>query len=121
MKKRDWCIIGAVLLAALFAFIGIRLARPDAPAFVTVYVGDTVYARVPLDDFQTLTVDQGDGRVNVIVIDGDGVRMASSTCRNQLCVLQGTVTPDSGETLPLNGRIICLPNGVTVAFTDAEE
>ena len=121
VKKRDWYIIAAVLALALAAFILRRAFQPEAPAYVTVYVGDTVYASVPIDAYQTITVDQGDGKVNVIVIDASGVRMESSTCKNQLCVLQGTIDPARRDELLLGNRVICLPNGVTVALTDAKE
>ena len=74
MKKKDILLICGVLLLALAAFFASRLfAQKSDAAQVTVYVGGVVYAQVSASDYQTITVDQGDGKVNVIVIDESGV------------------------------------------------
>ena len=122
MKKKDILLICCVLLLALAAFFASRLfAQKSDAAKVTVYVGGTVYARVSASDYQTITVDQGDGKVNVIVIDSRGVRMESSTCKNQICVHHGTIDPNKVDELLLDHWIVCLPNGVSVEVTGAED
>ena len=122
MKKKDILLICGVLLLALAVFAVSRWLPPkSASAQVTVYVGDKVYAQVSADDYQTITVDQGDGKINVIVIDDSGVRMESSTCKNQICVHHGTIDPHNTDALLLDHWIVCLPNGVSVEVTDAED
>ena len=123
MRKKDWFIIGGVLLLALAAFAASRLLQPaDSAATVTIYVGGDVYARVSADDYQTITIDQGDGKVNVVVIDESGVRMESSTCKNQLCVKQGTIdTHNCSDDILMNNWIICMPNGVSIEVTGGTE
>ena len=122
MKKKDILLICGVLLLALVAFFASRLfAQKTDAAQVTVYVGGAVYAQVSASDYQTITVDQGDGKVNVIVIDASGVRMDSSTCKNQICVRHGTIDPAQADELLLDHWIVCLPNGVTVEVTPAGE
>ena len=121
MKKKDILLICGVLLLALAVFFASRLLLPNSSgAEVTVYVGGEVYAKVSASDYQTITVDQGDGKVNVIVIDASGVRMDSSTCKNQICVRHGTIDPAQADELLLDHWIVCLPNGVSVEVTDAE-
>ena len=121
MKKKDILLICGVLLLALVAFFASRLfAQKSNAAQVTVYVGGAVYAQVSANDYQTITVDQGNGKVNVIVIDSRGVRMESSTCKNQICVHHGTIDPNNADELLLDHWIVCLPNGVSVEVTDAE-
>jgi hypothetical protein len=122
MRKTDWFIIGGVLLLALIAFAASRLLQPeDSVAMVTIYVGGEVYARVPADDYQTITIDQGNGMMNVVVIDESGVRMESSTCKNQICVKQGTIdTHHHSDDIMLNNWIICMPNGVSIEVTGLE-
>ena len=121
MKKKDILLICGVLLLALASFFASRLfAQKSNAAQVTIYVGGAVYAQVSADDYQTITVDQGDGKVNVIVIDSRGVRMESSTCKNQICVHHGTIDPNNADELLLDHWIVCLPNGVSVEVTDAE-
>lgn len=119
VTKKDIIIIAAALLAAAVAALVFALTR-TAPATVTVYVGDEVYERRSVDDYGTVTVDQGDGRVNVIVIDETGVRMESSTCKNQICVHEGTLDPEKMDSLLLDNWIVCLPNGVSVELSEGE-
>lgn len=122
VKKKDILLICGVLLLALLALLASRfLAQTSDAAEVTVYVGGAVYAQVSADDYQTITVDQGDGKVNVIVIDASGVRMESSTCKNQICVHHGTIDPHNADELLLDHWIVCLPNGVSVEVTGAED
>ncbi len=122
MKKRDWIIVAGVLLLALLAFAASRLLAPATPsATVTIFVGGTQYRQVRADDYQTITIDQGDGKKNVVVIDEGGVRMEFSTCKNQICVHHATIDPDSADQLLLDNWIVCLPNGVTVEVTPAGE
>ena len=122
MKKKDWLIIGGVLLLAAVAFLVSQMTNPKSSgAAVTVYVGGEVYARVLANDYQTITIDQGDGKVNVVVIDERGVRMESSTCKNQICVHHATIDPNNADQLLLDNWIVCLPNGVTVEVTPAGE
>ena len=122
MKKKDILLICGVLLLALAAFFASRLLLPKSSgAEVTVYVGGEVYAKVSASDYQTITVDQGDGKVNVIVIDASGVRMDSSTCKNQICVRHSTIDPAQADELLLDHWIVCLPNGVSVEVTGTED
>ena len=122
MKKRDWIIVASVLLLALLAFAASKLLAPKAPsATVTIFVGGTQYRQVRADDYQTITIDQGGGKKNVVVIDERGVRMESSTCKNQICVHHGVIDPNNADKLLLDNWIICLPNGVTVEVTPAGE
>lgn len=120
MKKKDLFIIGAALLAAGILYIA--TAWRNAPAaFVIIYVGSEVYAKVPIDEYQTVTVDQGDGKVNVVTIDEEGVFMESASCKNQFCVRQGHVSLEKADALPLGRWIVCLPNGVTVELSEDGE
>jgi hypothetical protein len=121
MKKKDIVLICGVLLLALTAFLASRLLMPQSTgARVTVYVGDAVYAEVAADDYQTITIDQGDGKVNVVIIDESGVHMESSTCKNQICVHHGVIDPQQANELLLDNWIVCLPNGGSVEVTGAE-
>jgi hypothetical protein len=122
MKKKDVLLICGVLLLALLAFLASRLLMPQTTgAQVTVYVGGAVYTEVAADDYQTIAIDQGDDKVNVIVIDAHGVHMESSTCKNQICVRHGVIDPHQANELLLDNWIVCLPNGVSVEVTGAED
>jgi len=121
MKKKDVLLILGVLLLALLAFGASRLLAPaSSGATVTVYVGGEEYAKVRADDYQTITIDQGDGKVNVLVIAENDVHMESSTCKNQICVHHSPIDPQQADELLLDNWIVCLPNGVSVEVTGAE-
>ena len=121
MKRKDWFIIGGVLLLALVAFFASRMFSKDKSSeMVTIYVGSEVYQTVAADDYQTITIDQGDGKVNVIVIAEHDVHMESATCKNQICVHHSPIDPANADELLLDNWIVCLPNGVSVEVTGAE-
>ncbi|MEA4871075.1 MAG: NusG domain II-containing protein [Christensenella sp.] len=122
MKKKDLFIIGGVLLLALLVFFVSRIfSQERAGEMVTIYVGDAVYQKVRADDYQTITIDQGDGKVNIIVIDESGVRMQSSTCKNQICVHHAPIDPHMADDLLLDRWIVCLPNAVSIEVSGAED
>ena len=56
-----------------------------------------------------------------IVIDESGVRMESSTCKNQICVHHSTIDPHAVDDLLLDRWIVCLPNAVSVEVSGPED
>ena len=121
MDKKNWIILGVVLLLALALLLTapMMLTKADENA-VIVTVGGIEYARVPLTEPQTVTVRQASGEVNVIEISDHGAVMHSSTCDNQLCVQMGEVTLENWEFRPNQTFIVCLPNRVTVELVVKE-
>ena len=85
---------------------------PEAEAYLYIYLHNRLYGIVPLGEEQDMTIDQGDGVVNVVHLLPDGFYMASSTCDNQLCVMEGTVTVDNYQTRILGTSILCLPHNL---------
>lgn len=101
-------------------------ASPDAGQEVRAYllasVGGMLYEPIPLvgeDDY--VITQKAAGMENVIHVTADSIAMASSTCDNQDCVKQGTVSLDNKDTRVLQNMIICLPNGVTLELLTPEE
>ena len=115
MKKKDFIIIGVVLtIAAILLLVKYLPVDKGSSDCIVIYVGNEEYARVPVGDKQTITIDQGNGKVNVIEITERGAVMHSSTCANQDCIHEGEVTLDNYNNRVLNNWIICLPNKVSV-------
>lgn len=85
---------------------------PEAEAYLYIFLNNRLYGIVPLGEEQDMTVDQGNGVVNVIHLLPNGFYMASSTCDNQLCVMEGTVTVDNYQTRILGTSILCLPHNL---------
>lgn len=116
-QKRDMQIIGVVLILLVIAmiFAGPSLFGKSAePNYVIITWGNGETMEVPLGETQIITIEQGNGIVNKIGVEGDGVYMYSSTCANQDCVEQGKVALYNYKSLVLTNWIICLPNRVSV-------
>ena len=63
----------------------------------------------------------GTSTENLLHLTPEGVYMESSTCANQDCVHQGTVTLENRNERVLYNMIICLPNQVTLQLLTPEE
>jgi hypothetical protein len=123
MDKKNLLVIAGVLAAALLLLAATIILRPPSGVLedtIIITVDGKEYARIPLSAPQTVTVDQGDGRVNVVEISDRGAVMHSSTCDNQLCVNMGAVTLDNWELRPNQQFIVCLPNRVTIELAVKE-
>jgi len=97
-----------------------------APAIADAYLLATVrgvlYEPIPLYSEGSYTIRQAEANAeNVIHVTPDSVYMESSTCDNQDCVLQGTVTLDNMKERVLGNMIICLPNEVTLELYTPED
>ena len=98
------------------------LSDEEVRAWLLITVGNTTYSPIPLKQEGNYTIRQDGGeKVNVVHVTTDSVTMASSTCENQLCVGEGTVTLENKQNRILGGYIICLPNGVTLELYSTEE
>ena len=98
------------------------LSDAEVRAWLLITVGNVTYSPIPLKQEGNYTIRQDGGeKVNVVHVTTDSVTMASSTCENQLCVGEGTVTLENKENRILGGYIICLPNGVTLELYTTEE
>ena len=115
--KKDMLIIGGALLLGAAAYL--LFGAQGGGDRVRIYIGDELYEEVSLNEDQMVAVGQ-QGCKNVIRIENGGVFMQESTCRNQDCIGQGTVTPENAGSRALGGWIICLPNRVSVELVPEE-
>ena len=122
MDRKNWLIpLAIVAVAAALMLLSLALRPAAEESVVVISVDGEEYARVPLSQPQTVTIEQPDGSVNVVEISDHGAVMQSSTCHNQLCVDMGEVTVDNWETRAMQAFIICLPNRVSVELVVAEQ
>ena len=84
----------------------------EAEAYMYIIVNGRISGIYAVGEEGDVTVDQGNGKVNVIHMTENGFYMASSTCDNQLCVHQGEVTIDNYQQRILGASVLCLPNNV---------
>ena len=115
MKKRDITIIVIFLAVAIIGMAAVKIFAPKGTiTYADIYVNDTLYDVVPLNEDTVITVDQGDGKVNRIEVKDGEIFMAESTCADHLCITQGAMSPENYEKRPMLNWIICLPNLVSV-------
>ena len=139
--KRNWLIVvGLVLLIALVAAAARLLpaseheppedpetaaplssaersleqsvSKPTANGYLYIILNNRNWGIEALNVERNVTVDQGNGVVNVIHLLPDGFYMESSTCDNQLCITEGTVTTQNYQTRFLGPCVYCLPHGL---------
>lgn len=93
---------------------------PDVKAYLLLTVQGLTYQPIPLYEEHDYTIRQQD-RENIIHVTPDSVCMKSSTCENQDCVQQGTVSLENYKDRVLYNMILCLPNQVYLELYTPEE
>lgn len=125
--KKNLIVIAIVLVliaaAAVIAVTQRQQLQPvteDTRAFLVVEVAGEMYEPIELTEDGRYTITRGE-MVNVIEVTPTSVVMHSSTCDNQDCVLQGTVSLENRADRVLQNMILCLPNEVILSlYTEAE-
>ena len=94
----------------------------EVKGHVIITVGGRQYGDpIPMDRDKIITIRQENGEINKIRITPDSVDMEYSTCENQDCIGEGTITLDNYNDRILGTWIICLPNQVTIEMVPADE
>lgn len=130
LNRRNLIVLLAVVLciAVVGAFALVQRSRlnevpENSAAYLVITVAGETYKPILLDGEGKYTITRGD-KVNVIEVTEDSICMHSSTCDNQDCVLQGTVTLENRADRVLQNMILCLPNEVVLELlteTEARE
>ena len=96
--------------------------RKPEQLYLVVAVDGKAYEPIPLTGEDEYTIDQKEiNASNTIHVTKDSVYMAASTCTNQDCVKQGTVSRENRNSRVLGNMVICLPNKVSLQLCTAEE
>jgi hypothetical protein len=109
MKKKDFILIGAIVVVIAIAIAVLSFTKKDG-AYVVVKVDGNEVARYSLSQDGEYPLNGG---TNVLRIEGGKAYLVSADCPDHLCVKQGKVSK-SGET------ITCLPNRLTVTVYSEE-
>ena len=92
----------------------------EPAAYLVVSVGGMLYEPLPLSGEGSFTIRQDEQIFNTIHVTPDSVFMEHSSCENQDCVDQGTVSLDNMNNRVLGNMIICLPNEVVLELHTPE-
>ena len=94
----------------------------EVKGHVIITVGGRQYGDpIPMDRDKIITIRQENGEINKIRITPVSVDMEYSTCENQDCIGEGTITLDNYNERILGTWIICLPNQVTIEMVPADK
>jgi len=125
-KKNLIVIAVLVLVIAVAGVIAVMQRKQladvpqDTTAYLVVTVAGQMYEPIKLEEEGRYSIKRGD-MVNEVAVTKDSVTMHASTCDNQDCVLQGTVSLENRADRVLQNMIICLPNEVVLEIYTEEE
>lgn len=115
MKRAD--ILLALGAAAVAVILFLLLGGTSGDEAI-IYLNGEEYARMSLYIEDTLCIDQGDGKINIVETDGrGGVRMQSSSCKNRICIDHGWLYASGADNAEW---IVCLPNGISICIAEGE-
>ncbi|MEA5013069.1 MAG: NusG domain II-containing protein [Candidatus Limiplasma sp.] len=128
-RKKDILLIFLLVVLAGGLLLALPLLHQSPPGpsageaalYLRYSIGGKEVATVPLTKEEELTIDQGNGMVNVLHLSPSGFFMESSTCHNQLCVFQGEVTQENRDARPLMNMVVCAPHRVVAELLEASE
>ena len=125
-KKNPIVLVVVIVLIAAAAVVAVTQRKElepvteDTRAFLVITVAGEMYEPIELTEEGRYSITRGD-MVNEVAVTKDSVTMHSSTCDNQDCVLQGTVTLENRSDRVLQNMILCMPNEVVLElYTDTE-
>ena len=95
-KKRDFILIGVLLIIALAGLAVTRLLQHQSGASVTITVGGEVYGTYPLNQSREIEISDDKG-YNKVVIENGSVHMEDADCPDQYCVQHaaGVISSDT--------------------------
>ena len=108
MKKRDFILIGAILVIIAISIAVTSLLKKDG-AYVIVRIDGKQVAKYSLSENGEYELNGG---TNTLRIKNGKAYLVSANCPDHLCVKQGKID-ETGET------ITCLPNRLTVTVYGA--
>lgn len=114
-KKNDIILIGAILVLALLAYMGMTLFQGanthDAEA--VVLIDGVEYGSFPLDTDVVERIELPDGSYNVLEITDGKADVTEASCPDGICVNHRAVSRQ-------NQSITCLPNKLVVEIRNGE-
>ncbi len=110
IKKSDIILAAAlILVCTLLTFVSVSVPEdPGSSAVVVVTKDGELFESCGL--FEEKIIDTGSNR---IVVENGEVYMASSDCKNRICVRQGRISRPGQS-------IICIPNRIVIEIKGGE-
>ena len=112
MKTRTWILLFAILVLVCGGLSIPMLLPGEASTHAEIISDGKVIRTVELQTDQEFTVTNGDG-YNVITVRSGAIAVTQASCPDHYCMHRGFCS--SGVS------IVCLPNGLVIRFTGAQE
>ena len=107
IKKADIILfICLILIGGALSYLA--FSGSSTGDLVVVKVNGEIYGKYSLSKDITITVNRN-GHMNKITIKGGKVQVSKSSCKNQICVKQGSISTT-------HQSIVCIPNRVVVSI-----
>ena len=107
IKKADIILfICLILIGGALSYLA--FSGSSTGDLVVVKVNGEIYGKYSLSKDRTITVNR-DGHMNKITIKRGKVQVSKSSCKNQICVKQGSISTT-------HQSIVCIPNRVVVSI-----
>ena len=107
IKKADIILfICLILIGGALSYLA--FSGSSTGDLVVVKVNGEIYGKYSLSKDRTITVNRN-GHMNKITIKGGKVQVSKSSCKNQICVKQGSISTT-------HQSIVCIPNRVVVSI-----
>ena len=107
IKKADIILfICLILIGGALSYLA--FSGSSTGDLVVVKVNGEIYGKYSLSKDRTITGNRN-GHMNKITIKGGKVQVSKSSCKNQICVKQGSISTT-------HQSIVCIPNRVVVSI-----
>lgn len=110
LKKKtllfDFLLVSIIVIAAISAFLIIRLFADDG-AVAVVTVDGKRHSSYPLCEDREVVIETEDGGTNILVISDGEAYIRSASCPDGICSRHKPISSTEES-------IICLPNGVVI-------
>lgn len=107
IKKADIILfICLILIGGALSYLA--FSGSSTGDLVVVKVNGEIYGKYSLSKDRTITVNRN-GHMNKITIKSGKVQVSKSSCKNQICVKQGSISTT-------HQSIVCIPNRVVVSI-----
>lgn len=115
MKKKDFILIGSLLLLALIAYGLVTYIQKNSTkeAVVVITVNGKIQGTYSLDGNQTICIPDKQNATNKVRIQGGKVKMEEADCPDQICVNHRAIQYN-------NETIVCLPHQVVVEIKNKD-
>lgn len=113
MKKNEMIIFSIIFFISLTGCIVFMILGKNS-SYVSISVDGTYKCRYSLKQDKEVTIEDGNGGWNTIVIEDGQVYVKSANCPHQDCMMQGSISHN-------NESIICLPHRMTITITNPKE